>query len=243
MDCIGKCHQGAISYTRRKASVQGKPVDAKGAAPESASRRTFIITSAVAAGTAALKAQEKKVDGGLAVIEDKKIPARNTPIVPPGARSLRHLAQHCTACQLCVAACPNGVLRPSTSLDRFMQPESSYEHGYCRPECTKCSEVCPAGAIVKIDLPEKSSTQIGHAVWIKDNCVVLTDDVDCGNCARHCPTGAIIMVASDPDNPDSRKIPVVNEERCIGCGACENLCPARPFSAIYVEGHEIHKTV
>lgn len=96
---------------------------------------------------------------------------------------------------------------------------------------------------MKIDLPEKSSTQIGHAVWIKDNCVVLTDDVDCGNCARHCPTGAIMMVASDPANPDSRKIPVVNEERCIGCGACENLCPARPFSAIYVEGHEIHKTV
>ncbi len=243
MDCIGKCHQGAISYTRRKASVQGKPVDAKGAAPESTSRRTFIITSAVAAGTAALKAQKKKVDGGLAVIEDKKIPARNTPIVPPGAKGLRHLAEHCTACQLCVAACPNGVLRPSTSLDRFMQPESSYERGYCRPECTRCSEVCPAGAIVKIDLPEKSSTQIGHAVWIKDNCVVLTDDVDCGNCARHCPTGAIMMVASDPANPDSRKIPVVNEERCIGCGACENLCPARPFSAIYVEGHEIHKTV
>ena len=243
MDCIGKCHQGAISYTRRKASPHSKPADAKGAAPESASRRSFIITSAVAAGTAALKAQEKKVDGGLAVIEDKKIPARNTPVVPPGAKGLRHLAEHCTACQLCVAACPNGVLRPSTSLDRFMQPESSYERGYCRPECTKCSEVCPAGAIVKIDLPEKSSTQIGHAVWIKANCVVLTDDVDCGNCARHCPAGAIMMVASDPSNPDSRKIPVVNEERCIGCGACENLCPARPFSAIYVEGHEIHKTV
>ena len=52
-----------------------------------------------------------------------------------------------------------------------------------------------------------------------------------------------MMVASDPANPDSRKIPVVNEERCIGCGACENLCPARPFSAIYVEGHEIHKTL
>lgn len=241
MDCIGKCRQGAISYTRRRTSA---PVVTTGSGePQSASRRTFIMASAVAAGSAVLKAQEKKVDGGLAVIEDKKIPARKTPIVPPGAKGIRHLAEHCTACQLCVAACPNGVLRPSTSLDRFMQPESGYERGYCRPECTKCSEVCPAGAIVKIDLPEKSSIQIGHAVWVKDNCVVLTDDVDCGNCARHCPTGAIQMVASDPDNSDSRKIPVVNEERCIGCGACENLCPARPFSAIYVEGHENHKTV
>lgn len=241
MDCIGKCRQGAISYTRRRTSAPVVTTDS--GEPQSASRRTFIMASAVAAGSAVLKAQEKKVDGGLAVIEDKKIPARNTPIVPPGAKGIRHLAEHCTACQLCVAACPNGVLRPSTSLDRFMQPESGYERGYCRPECTKCSEVCPAGAIVKIDLPEKSSIQIGHAVWVKDNCVVLTDDVDCGNCARHCPTGAIQMVAPDPDNSDSRKIPVVNEERCIGCGACENLCPARPFSAIYVEGHENHKTV
>lgn len=99
------------------------------------------------------------------------------------------------------------------------------------------------GAIRPISVSEKSSYQIGHAVWIKENCVVLTDGVDCGNCARHCPAGAIQMVASDSESYDSPKIPVVNVERCIGCGACENLCPARPFSAIYVEGHEIHKTV
>ena len=30
---------------------------------------------------------------------------------------------------------------------------------------------------------------------------------------------------------------------CIGCGACENLCPSRPFSAIYVEGHEQHRNI
>ena len=79
--------------------------------------------------------------------------------------------------------------------------------------------------------------QVGHAVWIRKNCVVITDGVHCGNCERHCPTGAIQMVPSDESNPRSRKIPVINTERCIGCGACENLCPARPYSAIYVEGH------
>lgn len=123
---------------------------------------------------------------------------------------------------------------------RLMQPEMSYERGYCRPECNKCSEVCPAGAIRPISIEEKSSTSIGHAVWIKENCIPLTEGHSCGNCARHCPSGAIQMVPSDPDNPDSIQIPVVNEARCIGCGACENLCPARPFSAIYVEGHEVH---
>ena len=71
----------------------------------------------------------------------------------------------------------------------------------------------------------------------------MTDGVNCGNCARHCPVAAIEMVPSEVDKPDSPKMPVVNVERCIGCGACENLCPARPFSAIYVEGHERHRVI
>lgn len=239
-DCIDKCPKDAISYTYRRTKVA---VSEKIKETPDASRRQFLTATAIVATTAAIKAQEKTVDGGLAVIEDKKIPERATRIVPPGAVSLRNLQQHCTACQLCVSVCPNGVLRPSTELETFMQPESSYERGYCRPECTKCSEVCPAGAIIKIDKADKSSIQIGHAVWVKENCVPLTDGVECGNCARHCPVGAIQMVTSDPDNPDAPKIPVVNEAVCIGCGACENLCPARPFSAIYVEGHKVHRTI
>lgn len=235
MDCIGKCKKNAISYARAPKTVKG--------VPESGSRRNFLTAAAIVTAGTALKAQEKKVDGGLAVIEDKKIPERNTPIVPPGALSLRNMAKHCTGCQLCVSVCPNHVLRPSTDLNKLMQPEASYELGYCRPECTKCSEVCPAGAIRPLTPEEKSSVQIGHAVWVKENCLPLTDDVDCGNCARHCPTGAIQMVPSDPEDRKSRKIPVINTERCIGCGACENLCPSRPFSAIYVEGHEVHKMI
>lgn len=238
MDCIDKCHQGAISYRMRPKAVtmvsESKPDE---------SRRSFITSAATVGTAAALRAQEKTVDGGLAVIADKKIPDRMTPIVPPGSVSIKHLTEHCTACQLCVAACPNGVLRPSTDgLVTLMQPRTSYERGYCRPECTRCSEVCPTGAILPLDRAEKSSVQIGHAVWVAANCVPLTDGVECGNCARHCPTGAIQMVTSFKGG-DAPKIPIVDTERCIGCGACENLCPARPFSAIYVEGHEVHKTI
>ena len=242
MDCIDTCKHGAISYRlrRRKDNSIKQSVDAK---QIDDARRSFLTATALVATTAALKAQEKKVDGGLAIIEDKKIPERATPIVPPGALSARHFAQHCTACQLCVSVCPYEVLRPSTDLMKLMQPEMSYERGYCRPECTKCGDVCPAGAIHPITVADKSATQIGHAVWVKQNCVPLTDGVECGNCARHCPTGAIQMVPSDPADAASPKIPVVNAERCIGCGACENLCPARPFSAIYVEGHEVHRVV
>ena len=206
-------------------------------------RRGFLSLGAMMALGTVVRAQEKKVDGGLAIIEDKKIPDREIPIVPPGAESLRHFTQHCTACQLCVSVCPNQVLRPSGDLMRMMQPEMSYERGYCRPECTKCGEVCPTGAIRPVTTADKSAIQIGYAVWVKENCIPLTDGVTCGNCARHCPTGAITMVPSDPADPKSIKIPVVNTERCIGCGACENLCPARPFSAIYVEGDTRHRTV
>lgn len=244
MDCIDVCKHGTIrfQYRFKKTAPQQSKETLKGQ-PADQARRQFLSVTAGLAATATLKAQEKKVDGGLAVIEDKKIPERKTRIVPPGALSIRHFAQHCTACQLCVSVCPNEVLRPSSGLLTLMQPEMSYERGYCRPECTRCADVCPAGAIRPISKADKSSTQIGHAVWIKKNCIPLTDGVECVNCARHCPAGAIQMVPSDAANPQSLKIPVVNTERCIGCGACENLCPARPFSAIYVEGHEIHRTL
>ena len=244
MDCIDTCKDGAIHYARRrslgKLGMTGK--EGKAAGPDKG-RRAFLVSSAIAGTAVAAKAQEMKVDGGLTAIDHAEKPERQTPLVPAGSLSLKNFANHCTSCQLCVSVCPNQVLRPSTSLMTLMQPEMSYERGYCRPECNKCSQVCPAGAIKPITIEEKSSIQIGHAVVCLDNCVVNTDEVSCGNCARHCPAGAIRMVKKNPDDENSLRIPVVNEERCIGCGACENLCPARPFTAIHVEGHEIHKDI
>lgn len=261
MDCMGKCRQGAIKYMpgqmpQKKAEpvsgsvphagavkpVVGSPVVEKAGKVDNA-RRNFLAVSALFATSSLLKAQEKKVDGGLAAIEDKKIPDRAVSIVPAGAMSRRNFAQHCTACQLCVSVCPNQVLRPSGDLKHLMQPEMSYERGYCRPECIKCAEVCPTDAIHLTSLAEKSAIQIGHAVWVSQNCIVNADGVSCGNCERHCPTGAIQMIPKNADDSGSLKIPIVNTERCIGCGACENLCPARPFSAIYVEGHEMHRVI
>ncbi len=245
-DCIDKCHKGAISLSqplpRRDGLKPDGPSSPTGGV-DGAGRRSFLLGMAVAATGAALAQEKKKVDGGLAAIEDKIAPERLTKITPPGSLSAQHFAQHCTACQLCVSTCPNGVLRPSTDLSKFMQPTVSYERGYCRPECTKCGEVCPTGAIKPITRADKSAIQVGHAVWVRKNCVPVADGMECGNCARHCPTGAIIMVPINPDDERSLKIPAVNEARCIGCGACENLCPARPFSAIYVEGHEVHREV
>ena len=235
-NCINACKHDALSYQAHKAHEPHKPHDAEGL-----SRRSFLLSSTLLATAALAQQKDKMMDGGLAEIEDKAAPKRQTPLVPPGALSLRNMEKRCTGCQLCISECPNEVLRPSSDWLHLMQPVMSYERGFCRPECHRCSEVCPTGAIKPIDLEVKASTQIGHAVWIKKNCIPLTDGVECGNCARHCPTGAIEMVPSNPDDEESPYIPAVNEAACIGCGACEYLCPARPFSAIYVEGHEVHK--
>ena len=234
-NCIDSCKFDALKYSPSMQTKKNASVDA--------SKRSFLLASALVSTAAMAQKKEKLMDGGLAEIEDKVAPQRQTPLTPPGSLSFQNLSTRCTGCQLCVSECPNQVLRPSGDLMHLMQPTLSYEHGYCRPECTRCSEVCPAGAIKKIDQDEKTSIQIGHAVWIKKNCVVLTDEVECGNCARHCPSGAIEMVPLDHDNEDSPKVPAINEAACIGCGACEYVCPSRPFSAIYVEGHEVHRKI
>ena len=216
MNCLNVCKVGAISFGRTRKAKNGKPVDD--------SRRKFVAVGAAMA----VQAQEQKMDGGLAAIMDKSVPERKTPLKPFGARSLKNFSQRCTACQLCVSQCPEKVLRPSTKLATLMQPEMNYTDGYCRMACTRCSEVCPAGAILPIGKEEKTAISIGVAVVLKENCI------SCGTCARHCPSAAISMVDG---------YPAVNEARCLGCGACEYYCPARPMTAIYVEGREIHTEI
>lgn len=228
MNCVKNCPKGGLTYSLRRRNKANEPIDSD--------RRKFLATSVAVGGAMAIQAQEVKMDGGLAVIEDKEAPKRATALKPAGSRCHENFSRHCTACQLCVSECPNHVLKPSTSLDTFMQPEMDFHDGYCRIECNRCSQVCPAGAIQKIDIADKTNISIGHAVWISGNCL-LSEGNACGLCQRNCPTGAILMV----DNLSTgHKGIAVNESKCIGCGKCENLCPARPLGAIYVEGHQNH---
>ncbi len=256
-DCIGECKRGGISYSLAapgragakagtkseitaacKAEAQagsktGAEVTAGGKVDEG--RRAFLSTAALIGGGLALGAQNMKLDGGLAEVLDKVGPERSERLVPFGARGVRDFYDRCTACQLCVSNCPNGVLRPSTDIGHFLQPQMGYENGWCRPECTACSEVCPAGAILPVSREEKLSHKIGTAKVNPDLCLAAKGEAGCGNCARHCPVGAVRMVSSD-----GHRVPVVAEEQCIGCGACENLCPSRPLSAITVDGISVH---
>ncbi len=243
-DCAGTCQFDALHYQLAKRPFHIKQIEdglstGKHGHEPDAGRRAFVTGMALATGSALMAQTKVKVDGGLAVIEDKKTPYRETPVTPPGSISSYNMERHCTACQLCVSACPNNVLRPSTDPMRFMQPEMSFERGYCRPECTHCSHVCPTGAIRRIDSEQKTAIHIGHAVWIRKNCIPVVNGDSCGLCAKHCPTWAIAMENRDI-NGRIVSVPVVDAEKCIGCGKCEHLCPARPFSAIYVEGNKMH---
>lgn len=228
-DCIDKCNRKAIKYDVRCTEEV-----------ESPERRAMLTGTLLAVGTAAMAQAKIKVDGGLAEIEDKQAPQRNKPVLPAGALSAQHMQQHCTACQLCVSACPNNVLRPSSDPLHFMQPEMSFERGFCRPECNQCSQVCPTGAIKPISIEDKTAIRVGHARWIKKNCIPIANGDSCGLCARQCPAQAIIMVNYTKKNGQTVQVPAIDKERCIGCGKCEYLCPARPFSAIYVEGYNKH---
>ena len=236
-ECIGVCDEGAINL--RFAWGKGSRAKAEGPGHSGdGGRREFVEKTAMLAGGLALGtlgAKAQVLNGGFADIAPKQDPERETPLVPPGAVSVKRFYDRCTGCQLCVSNCPNGVLKTSTDLEHLLQPTMSYADGYCRPECNTCGAVCPAGAIEPLAKFEKLTLSWGVAHVYHRDCL-QRQGVSCGNCVRHCPVGAVRMIT----NRRGIQVPVVDEELCIGCGACENLCPVRPVSAVRVNGRDKH---
>ncbi len=232
MDCINTCNQGAITYRMRRKS--GK----ESARPSGidAGRRSFLAGSVIAGASLALSAADKTTDGGLAPLLSKQPRRGLRHPLPAGAPSRTRFTARCTACQLCVSACPQAILRPGTDAAGFMQPQMIFTGGYCLPGCTACSDVCPTGALRPITVEEKAVTRIGTARVYVGDCLLAAGE-NCGNCARHCPAGAIMIVT----DREGRRRPAVDESRCIGCGSCEFHCPVGlvtggPSAAICVEG-------
>ena len=232
-DCVDVCRHGAMSYGLRKAgggekSVVGDAAQSVGSKPNTVRRGMLAaLVGAAVPGVACGRSASP-----IAALTRKFEPERAVAVVPPGAQSVQQLSARCTGCQLCVSACPNQVLRGTDHGSGMLQPTMAFERGYCRVNCVTCAEVCPAGAIRPITPAQKSSMQIGRAVINLDRCITVTDKVTCTACAKICPPRVINLVGPE----DAPKKPVVDAERCTGCGACEYVCPARPFAAIYVEG-------
>lgn len=222
MNCLKVCPEDALHFGRNT----GEKTSSQDILE---SRRLFIKNSLMAGGSLAL----------LAIKPLKLFAKKKSLIVPAGSKSLESFSAHCTSCHLCVSHCPTKVLQPSfdsSQWSHFLQPAMDYQKSYCEYQCNTCSEVCPSGAIQKITLAEKQRTQIGQVDLIKHLCVVYKNQRACGACAEHCPTTAVRMVAFK----DGLEGPVVDPKLCIGCGHCENVCPARPKKAIIVRPLEKH---
>jgi ferredoxin len=161
------------------------------------------------------------------------------PISPPGSIGVDRFSNLCTACHLCVSSCPTQVLCPSFldyGIGGIFQPKMNYSASYCNFDCVICGQVCPTGAILSLDSSSKKEVQIGKAYFVKEDCIVITKKKDCGACSEHCPTKAVKMMPYE-----KLVLPEVNDELCVGCGACEHACPVLPRKAIYVIANSIHQ--
>lgn len=172
------------------------------------------------------------------------------PVHPPGVSSIEDLRLRCTGCGSCSTACPSGIIQPDNSIRWPMRPVLEFKNGPCRYDCTRCTDVCPTSTLKKLTVSEKHIFVIGKARVVPAFCSEYTSGNICGECVRRCPRQAISIVAVDnpqyrqgqtsgePELTPSgkmRRLPHVNLELCIGCGACRYYCPTRP-SAFIVEG-------
>ena len=176
------------------------------------SRRQFCAAGAAAAVMVGA--------GGLGVFARES--AHAVYLRPPGAESESALLAKCDRCQRCVQACPYNLIQPrplSLDFPTVETPELLYKDGFC-DFCMKCVEVCPTGALA---WDASTADNIGVAKVISDACVAWQWQ-GCTVCVDACPVeGAIVL--------DDRGRPVVNEDLCDGCGACEFECPAASLRA------------
>lgn len=230
-NCLKTCSRKAVTYTIPHFDSELKSNNTD---PDSPRRALMVAAIGTAAALPLLKtdAWARESETEITALTPKEAYRREVAVLPPGAQNHRSFSKHCTACQLCVAACTNQVIHSRDYGLGVLLPVLSFERGYCRPNCVACTEVCPTGAIMLLTVAAKGGLQIGRAVVNLKNCL-LPGGENCTACSRNCPATAINVVTT----ADGGRYPVVNHEICTGCGACEFFCPIRPQAAITVTGN------
>lgn len=207
--CLGLCHNQGLTY--------GHPTAKETKITFSPSRRRFLIGGATLASLVIAYKAGIKISSNIAT----KV---KTFLIPAGAKSPEHLANKCLNCNLCVENCPMKIIKKKDETHPVIH--INYGKNYCLYNCNKCSQICPSGAIRRLNLKEKQRTQIGIASVNPDICI------QCGLCVRECPRSAI--------NKQAGEFPIINPDICIGCGACQSVCPV---SAIKVTPVKEQKTL
>ena len=102
-NCVSSCKFGALRYAGAAGAKGANGANGAtgtvgtagtdGAAGKvDGSKRSFLLATALVSTAALAQKKEKVMDGGLAELEDKVAPERQTPLVPPGALSLQNMA-------------------------------------------------------------------------------------------------------------------------------------------------------
>jgi MauM/NapG family ferredoxin protein len=159
---------------------------------------------------------------------------------PPGALPEEHFIDRCIRCGNCMKACPTHVLQPALAESGWAglwTPRMNFPAGYCEYQCHRCIQVCPTEALRPLSLPQKKAHKIGLASIDPKRCYVWADQKNCLVCEEHCPVPdkAIRVQTRQLADGTILRLPVVDPERCIGCGICVSKCPTRPWRAIWVE--------
>ncbi len=159
-------------------------------------------------------------------------------IRPPGALPEKKFVSACTGCGECLKVCPNNALQSTfleAGLAGLYTPRLVPRIGYCEEFCNFCGRVCPTEALQVLSIEEKRLIQMGVAHIDKTRCLAYDQDKICLVCNEQCSYHAIVG--------DEKKRPIVKEEKCTGCGICENKCPVDGESAIIVHTSGVQKKI